>query len=528
MALTDYDKQHLTPEQQQTIISATNEWNRANAVGDAEGMSYASALAAQTRAGAGYGTDDSGQGASPIINGGGIGGNTPIYTTKVGEGGNSVTMRNPDYTPGWGGGRDSSASPQNDGWGTQNGGGNGSYTQSPEIAALYEAKKQAAIAQLKAAVERQVSGYGEQLSGLDNQYNPLRAQSELERYKSGKALEESLANSGELAGGQGRQDTLNLQNAYGSNLNAINLQQQGQTDSLNRAIADARSQGELQTAIAGSQYDAELMQALLSDRYRWEDNQYRDSRDAVSDARYDQQWAYQLGRDDVEDKRYEDQWDYQKGRDEVADSQWDKSFHFQQGEADRSHALAEGQLTGWYKGLPTTAQQQIDIQFADWKNSMGQQRRENALQLLQLGMYTPELAKDAGMEDAAAQNLATYAQKTMDYGLEGMSLQNQAAKLDIANYGKKSGGGTKAPTLNDLIKNPMIQMAKSKWDEGADAGQVLDYLDMNYDYLGGDEGFMLAASYVGITPEEIDAWARGGQDTGTGKVNPNLGSLPRV
>ena len=102
-------------------------------------------------------------------------------------------------------------------------------------------------------------------------------------------------------------------------------------------------------------------------------------------------------------------------------------------EADRQFALAEGELTGWYKGLPTTTQQQIDIQFAQYQQSTGQQKRDNALQLLQMGMYNPQIAADAGMDDATAQYIANYARQTMQNDLTSQGLANQQAQADIAN-----------------------------------------------------------------------------------------------
>ena len=62
-----------------------------------------------------------------------------------------------------------------------------------------------------------------------------------------------------------------------------------------------------------------------AERYA-EDVAYRDYRDGISDARYDNEWNYQLGRDAVEDERYMREWDYQLGRDAVEDERWKKNY----------------------------------------------------------------------------------------------------------------------------------------------------------------------------------------------------------
>lgn len=337
--------------------------------------------------------------------------------------------------------------------------GNSGYQRSPEIDALVNAQKQAALAQLKAAVQKQVSGYNEQIAGLEPQYQGLRSRSEVERYKSQKALRESLANSGELSGGQGRQDLLNLQNAYASRLNELNSQQQAQVDSLSRAIAEAKSQGDLQAAMLAAQYDAKAAELGLSDRYRYEDNQYRDKQAAFQNALaeagltgvYNGQNTLAMQQYLTDKALAEGQLMGVYGGQQTmaaknADRQYGLDYANTYGqsmdgtmqtqaakEADRQFALAEGELTGWYKGLPTTTQQQIDIQFAQYQQSTGQQKRDNALQLLQMGMYNPQIAADAGMDDATAQYIANYARQTMQNDLTSQGLANQQAQADIAN-----------------------------------------------------------------------------------------------
>lgn len=436
-----------------SIEEAQDLWHRATAAGDTELAQQYHKDAEAMRAKEGYSGGADGSQHIPLAPG-----------TKVDSG--SIDLGNASYIPGGLGGNQNTGAGGSSGTGggsagKPGGGGSGStgYSRSPEIDALVNAQKQAALAQLKAAVQKQVSGYNEQIAGLEPQYQGLRSQSEVERYKSQKALRESLANSGELSGGQGRQDLLNLQNAYSSRLNELNSQQQAQMDSLSRAIAEAKSQGELSAAMMAAQYDAKAAELGLSDRYRYEDNLYRDKQAAFQNALaeagltgvYNGQNTLAMQQYLTDKALAEGQLTgTYNGVDTLAKTQADRQYGLDYAntygqsmdgtmqtqaakEADRQFALAEGELTGWYKGLPTTTQQQIDIQFAQYQQSTGQQKRDNALQLLQMGMYNPQIAADAGMDDATAQYIANYARQTMQNDLTSQGLANQQAQADIAN-----------------------------------------------------------------------------------------------
>lgn len=391
-----------------SIEEAQDLWHRATAAGDTELAQQYHKDAEAMRAKEGYSGGADGSQHIPLAPG-----------TKVDSG--SIDLGNASYVPGGIGGAGKPGGGQ----------GSGGYTRSPEIDALVNAQKQAALAQLKAAVQKQVSGYNEQIAGLDPQYQKLRSQSEVERYKSNKAMQERLANSGELSGGQGRQDLLNLQNAYANRIGDLNAQQQAQMDSLSRAIAEAKSQGELSAAMMAAQYDAKAAELGLSDRYRYEDNLYRDKQAAFQNALAE---AGLTGIYKGQNTLAMQQYQTDKALAEAGlTGKYNGQDMLAKQQADREFALSEGQLTGWYKGLPTTTQQQIDIQFAQYQQSNGQQKRDNALQLLQMGMYSPQIAADAGVDDATARFLSDYARKTMQNDLTAQGLANQQAQADIAN-----------------------------------------------------------------------------------------------
>lgn len=102
--------------------------------------------------------------------------------------------------------------------------------------------RDAAISSLQASLNANLKAYDNQLSGLGDQYQQLRNQSEVERYKAMKSVREALANRGQLDSGLGRQETLNLNTQYGNAINNINLQEQKAREELEAAKNQLRAQ----------------------------------------------------------------------------------------------------------------------------------------------------------------------------------------------------------------------------------------------------------------------------------------------
>lgn len=430
-----------------SIEEAQDLYGRAMAAGDTELAQQYHKDAEAMRAKEGYSGGVDGSQHIPLAPG-----------TKVDSG--SIDLGNASYVPGGIGGAGKPGGTGGSGGassGKPGGTGGTGYSRSPEIDALVNAQKQAALAQLKAAVQKQVSGYNEQIAGLEPQYQGLRSQSEVERYKSQKALRESLANSGELSGGQGRQDLLNLQNAYSSRLNDLNAQQQAQVDSLSRAIAEAKSQGDLQAAMLEAQYDAQAAELGLSDRYRYEDNLYRDRQAAFQNALAEagltgvyngqntlamQQYLTdkalaegQLmgvygGQQTMAAKNADRQYglDYANtygygpdGQQTLAGKQWDQQVAW--GNADR---------TGYLDGERTLAGQQLDMDWANMQHNWTNDEKALALQMVQNGFSSEQIAAALGVPLADAQRIS---------GDNAKVLHNQAYPQNF-NTGGGRGGST--------------------------------------------------------------------------------------
>lgn len=401
MAVTEYDRQNLSQSDQKQLQKLTDEWNYYNAIGDRANMDAVHAEAEKIRNQGGYTSD-----ASGALSG----------SSTIGGGTNSVSFF------------------QNAG---DKAGGSAGYStgMADQISALYDAKKQAAIASLKAAIEKQVSGYQEQMAGLESTYDPLRAQSEVERYKSGAALRESLANSGELYGGQGRQDMLNLQNAYASALNKINLQQEQERGSLARAIADARSQGSLQEAALGGEYDAAMLAALLEQQNSDRAFAYQQQRDQTADSQWDKTFQYQQQRDQTDDYKWDKTFRYQQQRDQTDDYKWDKTFQYQQQrdqtddykwkeEHDHTVNMDLSDRLGMWNRQQTLAGRQTEAQIQ--KNNVSA-----AIEMLQLGLSNAQIAALLGITEQQAATIADYYTQMMKNQILSGQLQNAAARARL-------------------------------------------------------------------------------------------------
>lgn len=165
------------------------------------------------------------------------------------------------------------------------GGGGGGYGYSaPDyygqlqamIAEMQRQQMEANIAAIRSQVEQATNKYQGQLDALPGTYQPLKNQSEVERYKAMRALRETQANRGALDSGAGRQESLDMSTNYSNRLNQINLQEQAEADAIRRAIADVRSQGDLQIANAQSSASVETLRnniAMLQEQMQAKQSQ---------------------------------------------------------------------------------------------------------------------------------------------------------------------------------------------------------------------------------------------------------------
>jgi hypothetical protein len=160
-----------------------------------------------------------------------------------------------------------------EGKGSSGGGGNSGssfYDTSNEdyLTRLSNERENAQIAALKKSVDNTVSGYEEDIKNIPAQYQPLKDQTEVNRYASQKILNESLANTGQTASGFGRTETLDLQTGQNKELSTINATEKAAINKLKLAISQAKEAKSQQELSIKSNSTADLMESLYNERLR--------------------------------------------------------------------------------------------------------------------------------------------------------------------------------------------------------------------------------------------------------------------
>lgn len=212
-------------------------------------------MAIKAMSGGGAATKENRLNVTPKV-GTGVGGNEAGYNYLTG-GNQSITNNGP--VSGSGGGYGS-------GYGTGSGGYSGSNTMSDYLAAL-RAERDAAIAEANGLLDEQgrlaEKRYALQKEASDQDYQDLKNQSEVNRYKSKGTLRQSLADRGALDSGIGRQAYLSLSNNFNNALNRISLQQKREDAERNQAINEMWNQIAMSKA-ANKMAGLDMMGNLLS------------------------------------------------------------------------------------------------------------------------------------------------------------------------------------------------------------------------------------------------------------------------
>ncbi len=137
--------------------------------------------------------------------------------------------------------------------------------------------------------------------GADPTYQALR---EIWTRDGLMAMEDTMGQAAQLTGGYGNSHAQTTgQQVYQGYLRGLNemipeLKQAAQADYDAQTNALLQQYGILMEQ--DSQEYARYLDAL--------EKQYREGRDAVEDARYEQEWAYQQSRDELDDQRYAEEW----------------------------------------------------------------------------------------------------------------------------------------------------------------------------------------------------------------------------
>lgn len=121
-----------------------------------------------------------------------------------------------------------------------------------------EKARQSSLDAILAKLKMGESQYNANIDNITDQYQALRNQSEVERYKSQRAIREALANRGQLDSGFGRQEQLELDTQYGNAINSLNTQETKAKNEVQNLIAQLRAEAELEKANIENQYNTAI------------------------------------------------------------------------------------------------------------------------------------------------------------------------------------------------------------------------------------------------------------------------------
>lgn len=121
-----------------------------------------------------------------------------------------------------------------------------------------EKARQASLNAIMSKLKMGEQQYNDNINDISAQYQSLRNQSEVERYKSQRSLREALANRGQLNSGLGRQEQLLLDTQYGNAINSLNTQEAKEKNEVKNLIAQLRAEAELEKANIQNQYNTAI------------------------------------------------------------------------------------------------------------------------------------------------------------------------------------------------------------------------------------------------------------------------------
>lgn len=138
--------------------------------------------------------------------------------------------------------------------------GTSSYSQSlfDYFKEKNEKARQTSLDAIMAKLKMGEQQYNSNINDITAQYQALRNQSEVERYKSQRAMRESLANRGQLDSGFGRQEQLLMDTQYGNAINSLNTQETKAKNDVQNLIAQLRAEAEQEKAQIENQYNTAI------------------------------------------------------------------------------------------------------------------------------------------------------------------------------------------------------------------------------------------------------------------------------
>lgn len=299
MANSVYDDSFLNEEQKRQVEAFKAEWDRANAAGDQAGMDAAHRAAENVRAAAGYSGGENGGGYTPL---------------SGQNGGNGYTASQlPSYQP-----------------------------QVDQVNAVYDAAREAQLAQLKSAFEENSATLEEQRAAIPEAYQLQRNQTAAQSELAGRSFREYAAASG-LNSGAGGQAELARSNQLQGDLSALGRQETAEQRALESQIAQLKIQYQNAVAQAVAQGEYDRAAALLQEYQRAQESAVTTAQ-AQADENY-RAWSagYQQSRDQVSDAQYQQQLEEARRQADQSQQNWERQFAYGQEQDSQARELEDYQ-----------------------------------------------------------------------------------------------------------------------------------------------------------------------------------------
>lgn len=232
---------------------------------------------------------------------------------------------------------------------------------STDIERLYAAQQAARISALGKA--RDAS-----MSALQGEQSAIAPQFEAGRNSAGAASEiqarnfaEYMANRG-LAAGAGAQMEISRQGALQAQVGSLNQQEIASNADIERRRSSTTAGYESDVATSQAEISAQQTAALISERNRAYEANYRRAVDMFGMQSQQAQAAYQQMRDAMSDSINVDQIGYSRGRDVVGDAQWSSQDALARWQANNSAAMQQYQI-GYQQNRDSVGDSQWQTQY---------------------------------------------------------------------------------------------------------------------------------------------------------------------
>lgn len=221
-----------------------------------------------------------------------------------------------------------------------------------------KAQTDSILSQIRQRIAESKANQEKLITGANEQYQPLRNQSEVAKSQQLRSVLEQSANMGDR-GGIGRQEALTTQTEGENRLNQINMQQQNFVDSANSEIARLENEGRYQEAQAVYDQKSRDLQNAIEEARRQEDIQRSDLQRQDAQSRED--FGASIGANFGDLQAYANQLRQQGAPEwqinQVLSARQGKLSDIAKGQSEQQNALYKMAMDKWESGIPVNSQE---------------------------------------------------------------------------------------------------------------------------------------------------------------------------